>query len=65
MLPDRVSNPEPLTYESGALPIALCGPAGVVVVCITGWTINPGIPRSFPRFFALSDETLNQGPVAL
>ena len=27
MLPDRVSNPEPLTYESGALPIALHGPA--------------------------------------
>ena len=23
MLPDRVSNPRPLTYESGALPIAL------------------------------------------
>ena len=22
MLPDRVSNPRPLTYESGALPIA-------------------------------------------
>ena len=27
MLPDRVSNPGPLIYESGALPIALCGPA--------------------------------------
>ena len=27
MLPDRVSNPGPLTFESGALPIALCGPA--------------------------------------
>ena len=27
MLPDWVSNPEPLTYESGALPIALRGPA--------------------------------------
>ena len=27
MLPDRVSNPGPLTYESCALPIALCGPA--------------------------------------
>ena len=25
MLPDWVSNPGPLTYESGALPIALCG----------------------------------------
>ena len=29
MLPDRVSNPGPLTYESDALPIALRGPAVV------------------------------------
>ena len=27
MLPDRVSNPGPLTYESDALPTALRGPA--------------------------------------
>ena len=27
MLPDRVLNPGPLTYESGALPTALRGPA--------------------------------------
>ena len=27
MLPDRVSNPGPLTYESDALPIALRSPA--------------------------------------
>ena len=27
MLPDRVSNPGPLTYELGALPILLRGPA--------------------------------------
>ena len=27
MLPDRVSNPGTLAYESGALPIALRGPA--------------------------------------
>ena len=33
MLPDRVSNPGPLTYESGALPIALRGPASVVWGC--------------------------------
>ena len=26
-MPDRVSNPGPLNYESGALPIALRGPA--------------------------------------
>ena len=30
MLPDRVSNPGPLTCESGALPIALRGPANIV-----------------------------------
>ena len=29
MWPDRVSNPEPLTFESGVLPTALCGPAKV------------------------------------
>ena len=27
MLPDRVSNPGPMTYESGTLPIALRSPA--------------------------------------
>ena len=31
MLPDRVSNPGPLTYELGALPIALRGPAILLV----------------------------------
>ena len=31
MLPDRVSNPGPLTYESGALPIALRSPAMIIV----------------------------------
>ena len=31
MLPDRVSNPGPLTYESGVLPIALHGPANLTV----------------------------------
>ena len=39
MLPDRVSNPGPLTYESGALPIALRGPANrdwKVVSIVTG-----------------------------
>ena len=30
MLPDRVSNPGPLTYKSGALPIALCGLAALM-----------------------------------
>ena len=29
MWPDRVSNPGPLTYESGALPTALRGPTSL------------------------------------
>ena len=32
MLPDRVWNPGPLTYESGARLIALRGPANFVVI---------------------------------
>ena len=36
MLPDRVSNPGPLTYESGALPIALRGPA-IIIIKITSY----------------------------
>ena len=43
MLPDWVSNPGPLTYESGALPIALRGPAGYcdsdVTVCLLFWNM--------------------------
>ena len=36
MWPDRVSNPGPLTNESGALPYALPGPANVLyTVCFT------------------------------
>ena len=43
MLPDRVSNPGPLTYESGALPIALRGPA------IRQWTIRSVFTCSLVR----------------
>ena len=39
MLPDRVSNPGPLTYESGALPIALRGPARAMGV----QTLHPSV----------------------
>ena len=35
MSPDRVSNPGPLTYESGALPIALRGPAPISIINMT------------------------------
>ena len=34
MLPDRVSNPGPLTYESDTLPIALRGPALDLLGCL-------------------------------
>ena len=41
MLPDRVSNPGPLTYESVALPIALRGPAwGISHLKIKGCGVN-------------------------
>ena len=38
MLPDRVSNPGPLTYESGALPIAL-RKGRTIVKGERGWTL--------------------------
>ena len=41
MLPDRVSNPGPLTYESGALPIALRGPADSQMDGLTEWRAGP------------------------
>ena len=41
MLPDWVSNPGPLTYESGALPIALRGPARI------GWTLTLNMRYTF------------------
>ena len=41
MLPDRVSNPGPPTYESGALPIALRGPA----LCVPGGPVAQWLKR--------------------
>ena len=43
MLPDRVSNPGPLTYESGALSIALCSPANLTVKIIKVGTSKTNI----------------------
>ena len=40
MLPDRVSNPGPLTYEPGALPIALRGPALCPLGCVMSLSIQ-------------------------
>ena len=55
MLPDRVSNPGPLTYESGVLPIALRGPADIMwSIPITSYQSNYkyNAPRSvFILFF--------------
>ena len=44
MLPDRVSNPGPLTYESGALPIALRGPAKMSSAAIFVWGFKNKLP---------------------
>ena len=41
MLPDRVLNPGPLTYQSGALPIALRGPASAVVKRVHCISVTP------------------------
>ena len=43
MLPDRVSNPGPLTYESGALPIALRGLAP-----LSGWSAGAMVLGNLP-----------------
>ena len=45
MWPDRVSNQGPLTYESGALPTALRGPAEVNV---SGYTFKGS---NFSQFY--------------
>ena len=69
MLPDQVSNPGPLTYESGALPIALRGPAKAFKLFLLlnlGWSGGamvlgklpvPGRPTIWI--------TVGQGPTAL
>ena len=45
MLPDQVSYPGPLTYESGALPIALRDPAAVLrqghKICVVVLHVHP------------------------
>ena len=48
MLPDRVSNPGPLTYESGALPSALRGPAPVIqsIVSLTKSLVKDSLSLS-------------------
>ena len=48
MLPDRVSNPGPLTYESDALPIALCGPALIKESTWMDWPAQQGQLKTGP-----------------
>ena len=48
MLPDWVSNPGPLTYESGALPIALRGPADIICTVMNKVVCVPFDPRVLP-----------------
>ena len=48
MLPDRVSNPGPLTYESGALPIALRGPACISI----NWKCRTVYEGNTPRIWS-------------
>ena len=57
MLPDRVSNPGPLTYESGALPIALRGPAVSILINIPA-LINASCLCSEKKCYILFDKVL-------
>ena len=63
MLPNRVSNPGPLTYESGALPIALRGPAenvkknSLTSLCRTRYTVYGADMFLFPLFVICNVET--------
>ena len=54
MLPDRVSNPGPLTYESGALPIALRGPAlnSQAEMSLSAWVRIPTEPSWYIIYFS-------------
>ena len=60
MLPNRVSNPGPLPYESGALPIALRGPACVVIKGVTAFTQIRGCVMKFCRI----DKTLTHTSIS-
>ena len=55
MWPDQVSNSGSLTYESGALPIALCGPADRIPVMEIHVYTNSADPAQTPQ-----DVTSNQ-----
>ena len=50
MLPDRVSNPGPLTYESGALLIALRGPARTIYGSLRPNMSEESLETSIPYY---------------
>ena len=60
MLPDRVSNPGPLTYESGALPIVLRGPARKLypVSMIMSLDYDVGYPPCLNKLSYFSQNTI-------
>ena len=58
MWPGRVSNPGPLTYESGALPIALRGPAHIDIEGKCEWVTRPPPPPA-PLFLRLCNNNNN------
>ena len=49
MLPDRVSNPGPLTYESGALPIATPPPTSTKNLYHSVWKEKLILQQIYPR----------------
>ena len=58
MLSDRVSNPGPLIYESGALPIALRGPASRLQIhMMFHWSPSVGKPHMTPVPFIKPTES--------
>ena len=65
MWPDQVSNPGPLTYESGALLIALRGPAALIVVLLLHVSVILQ-PSSFDLLeFYYNDSFINPLPTKL
>ena len=69
MLPDRVSNPGPLTYKSGALPTALHRPAKALSIysmelCLVIYLTKGGnwaipLPPIFPTGYVSFATTFN------
>ena len=57
MLPDQVSNPGPLTYESGALPIAPRGPANRRIIHL--WHKDDELSSCCPKQYASRSNTIH------